>query len=135
MLTDYQKYRFYEFLPGLSIWLTLVLGIILSVFKPLWMIYFIIVFDIYWVLKVANFVFYLNVAWLRFHKIKKINWKEALHHEIPDYKTKHHLVFLTVYNEEWLVVKDALQSLENAVYDKDNFTVVIAGEERKKRTL
>ncbi|MFA7314552.1 MAG: hypothetical protein WC025_01310 [Candidatus Magasanikbacteria bacterium] len=133
MLTDYQKYRFYEFLPGLSIWLTLVLGIFFSFFKPLWMIYFIIVFDVYWVLKVANFVFYLLVAWRRFHKIKKINWKEALRHEIPDYGNRHHLVFLTVYNEEWVVVKDALKSLQNAVYDKNKFTIVIAGEERKRK--
>jgi len=132
MLTDYQKYRFYEILPGLSIWLTLIFGIILSFIKPIWMIYFIIVFDVYWVLKVANFVFYLNVAWLRYHKIKKVNWKEALFHEIPDYKTKHHLVFLTLYNEEWVVVEDALKSLKNSVYDKNNFTIVIAGEARKK---
>ena len=132
MLTDYQKYRFYEILPGLSIWLTLVLGIVFSIWKPLWMIYFIIVFDVYWVLKVANFVFYLLVAWWRFHKIRKVDWKDALRHEIPDYLTKHHLVFLTVYNEEWAVVKDALESLEEAIYDKSKFVVIIAGEARKK---
>ena len=132
MFTDYQKYRFYEILPGLSIWLTLILGIIFSIFKPLWMIYFIIVFDVYWVLKVANFVFYLLVAWWRFHKIRKVDWKDALHHEIPNYLEKRHLVFLTLYNEEWEVVYDALQSLEKAVYNKNKFTIVIAGEARKK---
>ncbi|OIO20232.1 MAG: hypothetical protein COY69_03270 [Candidatus Magasanikbacteria bacterium CG_4_10_14_0_8_um_filter_32_14] len=132
MLTDYQKYRFYEFLPGLSIWLTLILGIVFSIFKPLWMIYFIIVFDVYWVLKVVNFVFYLLVAWRRFHKIRKINWKEALYHEIPDYDSKQHLVFLTVYNEEWGVVEDALKSLEMSIYDKNKFTIIIAGEARKE---
>ncbi|MFA7244598.1 MAG: hypothetical protein WC070_00245 [Candidatus Magasanikbacteria bacterium] len=132
MLTDYQKYRIYEILPGLSIWLTLFLSIIFSIFKPLWMIYFIIVFDVYWVLKVINFVFYLNVAWLRYHKIKKVDWKQALQHEISNYHDKQHVVFLTVYNEEWVVVEDALKSLEEAIYDKSKFTVVIAGEERKK---
>ena len=132
MFTDYQKYRFYEILPGMSIWLTLILGIIFSIFKPLWMIYFIIVFDVYWVLKVANFVFYLLVAWWRFHKIRKVDWKDALHHEIPNYLEKRHLVFLTLYNEEWEVVYDALQSLEKAVYNKNKFTIVIAGEARKK---
>ena len=132
MLTDYQKYRLYEILPGLSIWLTLILCVGLSFIKPLWMIYFIIVFDVYWVLKVVNFVFYLNVAWIRYHKIKKINWKEALYHEITNYKDKHHLVFLTLYNEEWVVVADALKSLKDSVYDKDSFTIVIAGEARKK---
>jgi len=61
MLSDYQRYRLYEILPGASVWLTLVLSFSLAFFRPLWMIYFIIVFDIYWVLKVINFAFYLSL--------------------------------------------------------------------------
>jgi len=57
MLSDYQKYRLYEILPGASIWLVLILSMVLTFVRPLWMIYFIILFDIYCVLKVINFVF------------------------------------------------------------------------------
>lgn len=132
MLTDYQRYRLYEILPGLSIWLTLALCVGLSFFYPLGMIYFVIVFDIYWVLRVINFSFYLIVAWIRFHAVKKIDWRQKLRAEIPLWHTKHHLVFLTVYNEEWPVVKTALESVRDAVYDPSVFTIVIAGEERMK---
>ncbi|MBT3538831.1 hypothetical protein HOF40_04330 [Candidatus Parcubacteria bacterium] len=132
MLTDYQRYRIYEILPGLTIWLTLILGILLSFVKPLWMIYFIILFDIYWVLKVINFAFYLITAWFRFHRVKRVDWKDALHHEIPDYETKKHVVFLTVYNESWDVVKSAMQSVCDACYDHSKFTIVVAGEEKNK---
>ena len=94
MLTDYQRYRFYEMLPGLSIWLTLFLSIILSFIRPMWMIYFIILFDIYWVLKVANFAFYLILSWSRFRTTKKIDWKDKLHHDLDNWQDKHHIIFL-----------------------------------------
>ena len=101
VLTDYQRYRLYEMLPGLSVWLTLVVAVILSFTKPLWMIYFIIIFDIYWVLKVVNFVFYLLVAWHRFHKVKLIDWKDLMKREAPDWQEKRHIVFLTLYKSNF----------------------------------
>jgi len=132
MLSDYQKYRLYEILPGVSVWLTLILCFVFTFIKPLWMIYFVILFDIYWVLKVINFAFYLVVAWFRFRKVRKVDWKEKLSKELNNWQTKKHVVFLTLYNEEWVIVKEAVKSVAKAVYDKDKFVLVIAGEERKK---
>ncbi len=132
MLSDHQKYRLYEILPGLSIWLTLILSIILSFVRPLWMIYFIIVFDIYWVLKVMNFAFYLIIAWKRFKSARNTDWKDKLSHEITNYDDKRHVVFLTLYNESWGVVKSAIKSVCQATYDKEKIVIVIAGEERQK---
>lgn len=132
MLSDYHRYRLYEILPGASIWLTLILGIILSFVRPLWVIYFILVFDVYWVLRVINYSFYLIVAWRRFSIVKKIDWKEKLFSETNNYSDKRHLVFLTLYNETWEVVKSSIQSICEAAYDKDKIVIVIAGEERKK---
>lgn len=132
MLTEYQRYRLYEILPGVSVWMTLIVSIALSFIAPVWMIYFIIIFDIYWVLKVANFVFYLSVAWFRFTKTKKINWKDVLIHEIADQKKYKHVIFLTLYDESWDVVEQAIESVKNACYNKNNFVLVIAGEARKK---
>ncbi len=132
MLSDYQRYRLYEILPGASIWLTLILSLVLSFVRPLWMIYFIILFDIYWVLKVINFSFYLIIASIRFQQTKKIDWKEKLERELTNWQDKRHLVFLTLYNETWEVVHGALQSIANSAYDREKFVIVIAGEERKK---
>jgi len=132
MFTEYQRYRLYEILPGLSIWFTLVGSIVLSFVQPLWMIYVIILFDIYWVLKVLNFSFYLIVAWSRFAHARKTDWKDKLYHEVPDWQSKHHVVFLTLYNEGWDVVKTAVQSVCDAAYDTKAFTIVVAGEEREK---
>lgn len=130
MITDYQRYRFYEILPGLSIWLTLIICIVLSFIKPLWMIYVILIFDMYWTLKVVSFSFYLLVAWSRFHEVRRIDWKQKLFTEVPQWNTKRHVIFLTLYNEEWGVVQAGIASIAQSVYDPSLFTIVIAGEER-----
>ncbi|MBI5728337.1 MAG: glycosyltransferase family 2 protein [Candidatus Magasanikbacteria bacterium] len=132
MLTDYHRYRLYEILPGFSIWLTLILSVVLSFVRPLWMIYFIILFDVYWVLRVSNFSFYLLIAWRRFRLVRNIDWPAKMLAEAPGWADKRQVVFLTVYDEEWRVVRTALESVAAAVYDKDKFTVVIAGEGRQR---
>lgn len=134
MLSDYHKYRLYEILPGATIWLTIFLIFFLSFVQPVWVVYFIILFDIYWVLKVVNFSFYLIIAWGRLREAGKIDWFLKLK-ELNNVDDKHHLIFLTVYNEEWDVVKPAITSIKNSIYNKDKFILVIAGEERKKEVF
>ncbi|HLD31460.1 MAG TPA: hypothetical protein VJB37_01040 [Patescibacteria group bacterium] len=132
MLTEYQKYRFYEMLPGISIWGTLVLCLVLSFVRPLWMIYFIILFDIYWVLKVLNFTFYLLISWFRFRQVRDQDWKQKLA-ALPAVSHRYqHVIFLTLFNESWGVVRTALTSISRAVYDKEKFVIVIAGEGKKQ---
>jgi len=131
MFSDYQKYRFFEAIPGMLVWGTFVICILLAFFQPLAMIYFIILFDIYWVLKVINFSFYLVVAWIRFRQAKKTNWKAKLI-GLSGIESKRHIVFLTLFNETWDVVKTAVQSVCDATYDKSKFVIVVAGEERKQ---
>ncbi len=132
MLSPYQRYRLYEILPGVTVWGTLILSVLLSFFYPLTMIYFIIVFDIYWVLKVFNFAFYLIVSWLRYRRVRSIDWRDALMHDIASVDHYRHVIFLTVYNETWDVVEGAIESVARSVYDPRFFTVVVAGEERQE---
>ncbi|HYE59557.1 MAG TPA: glycosyltransferase family 2 protein, partial [Candidatus Kapabacteria bacterium] len=72
---------------------------------------------------------YLLVAWSRFHAAKRIDWRKKMQ-EVNGWQEKHHVIFLTVYNEEWKVVESALKSVCAAMYDPSKFVVVIAGEER-----
>jgi predicted SpoU family rRNA methylase len=130
MISEYARYRMYEILPGLTIWGSLIAMVVLSFVQPLWMIYFIIVFDVYWVLKVINFGFYLILAWRRLSVTRRIDWKKKMMHELTNWDDKRHLIFLTLYNEPWDVVQTAIQSVCDAVYKKEQFTLVIAGEEK-----
>ena len=82
--------------------------------------------------KSINFAFYLIIAWFRFHKTKKIDWKEKISRELTNWQSKKHLICLILYNEKWDVVQEAVKSVSEATYDKSNFILIIAGEERKK---
>ncbi len=131
MLSDYQRYRILETLPGLSIWLTLIFGVVLSFVKPLWMIYAVLVFDVYWVLRVIYFSFYLVMSWRRFRKAIALNWWKKLTKEFPAWRAKKCVVFLPLYNEEWSIVKATLDGLLNANYPTKEIYVVLSGEERR----
>ena len=133
MLSEYHTYRLYEILPGLSIWVTLIGALILSFVKPLWMIYAVILFDVYWVLRVINFSFYLILSWARFRKVRQINWFDKIKHELTNWEDKRHVVFLTLYKEDWEVVRTAMQSICDSAYDTSKFTIVIAGEARAQK--
>lgn len=131
LFSPYQRYRFYEILPGLTIWATLILGVLLSFWKPLLMIYIIIIFDVYWVLRVLYFSFYVILSWSRFRVALKRNWFKDLTAEFPKWDDKINVVFLPVYNEEYIVVKATLQALLQSTYPAEKLYVVITGEQRK----
>lgn len=131
MLSNYHRYRLYEILPGLSIWLTIIASVVLSFTRPLWMIYFILIFDVYWVLRVVYFSFYLFLSWRRFRKAIKKNWLEDLKSEFPLWEKRKNVIFLPVYNESWEVLVSTLNSFLASTYPADKIYLVISGEERK----
>lgn len=129
--SNYQRYRWYEIVPGLSIWLTIILGIFLSFSFPLAMIYFIIIFDVYWVIRVLYFSFYVVVSWNRFRRAIRTDWLQKMQTEFPDWEKLINVVFLPVYNESWEVVKTTLNALKASRYPATRLVVVISGEERQ----
>jgi len=132
MLSDYQRYRFYEILPGLSIWLTLIVGVLLSFFFPLVMIYAIIVFDVYWVLRVIYFSFYLVLSWTRFRKAVKTDWMTKLKTEFPQWLVRKNVIFLPIANESYEVVEGTLNALLSSSFPANQMIVVISGEARRQ---
>ncbi len=131
MISDYTKYRVLEVIPGALIWGSLILLTVLSFTKPLWVIYFIIVFDIYWVFRVVYFSLYLTHSLFRFKKDNAIDWLAKLNDEKPNWQEYYQCIFMPVYNEDESVVRASLDSLISSSYPADKMIVVLAGEERK----
>lgn len=130
MLSAYQRYRLYEILPGLTIWGTIIAGVFLSFVRPLWMIYVIIIFDIYWVCRVVYFSFYLILSWRRFRRALKIDWFVKLN-EVPAWLEKIQVVFLPIYDETWEVVSETLGALSRSAYPAGKIYLVVSGEGRQ----
>lgn len=131
MLSDYQRYRIYEMLPGLSIWVSLVAGVVFSFVFPLSVIYVILVFDVYWVLRVLYFCFYLLVSWRRFRRAIRVDWMQKLMVDFPEWGRRRQVVFLPVYNESFTVVCSTLDAIARSSYPVNQLYVVLSGEARQ----
>ncbi|TAK03880.1 glycosyltransferase family 2 protein [Patescibacteria group bacterium] len=125
----YGRMRFWEMLPGALVWGTLILGLALSFFAPVYVVVFIIVFDLYWFFRVAYFIIFLVIAWVEVRRASKVDWAARVR-EIPGHERIHHLVFLPTYKEELSVIRATLRSLLSAHVPHERMIVVLAGEER-----
>lgn len=129
------KYRILEIIPGFLVWLTFIGVLALSVFTPLWAIYFIIVFDLYWLLRILYMLIYLLASWHRFRRDLKINWFAKVKQLPKNYQEYFHLIFLPTYTEPYQIVAKPFLALERCDYDLKRFIVVLCGEERDQENF
>jgi hypothetical protein len=122
-------YRFFEILPGLFSWVTLVGVFIFSWLKPVMVAIFIIIFDLYWLLKIIYLTSHQIASFREMRKNLKINWLERLK-QLENWQDIYHLIILPMYKEERKVVSSSLQSLADSEYPKEKMIVVLAIEER-----
>ncbi|MEK7139133.1 MAG: glycosyltransferase family 2 protein, partial [Patescibacteria group bacterium] len=125
----HRRYRYYEMLPGTLVWGTFVLAVILSWYRPLWVIYFIIVFSLLWVFRVAYFIFYITLAWRRYQRDTRTDWWAKVV-TVPGHERVRHLIFLPTYSESLTVLRQTFESLCAGTYPTNDFIVVLAGEAR-----
>jgi len=129
---EYKLYRFFEILPGALAWLTLLGVIFLSRFSPVGIAFFIIAFDIYWLLKTVFLSFHLRAAWAQIKKNMKVDWLEKLKEDTSknDWEKIYHLVILPMYKESFEVVSTTFDSLLQVNYPQDKIIVALGIEER-----
>jgi len=121
-------YRVFEILPGFFSWGTLGGVFILSWLAPIVVAIFIIIFDIYWLLRVIYLSFHQIASFRQMKKNLKINWLEKL--KTKNYQDIYHLIILPIYKEGIEVVRPSIQSLVDSEYPKEKMIVVLATEER-----
>ncbi len=128
-MKDRTIYRILEIIPGTLVWTTFLFSIIISFWKPIWVIFFIIVFDIFWVYRVLYFVFYMVIAWFRLRNTLKQDWFSKVKN-IPGWDKIYHAVFLPTYNEDLEILTQTLDSLIQNEYPKDKMIIILGFEER-----
>ena len=127
--------RFFETVPAILAWLTLILMFLLSWILPVWISIFIILFDIYWLLKTVFLSFHLRATFTVMKKNMKMDWLTKLEErqvakEENDWRNIYHLVILPMYNEPYEVVRESFARLAAAHYPKDKMIIILALEER-----
>ena len=139
---DRKIYRLLEILPGALSWSTLIFLVLISWKKPAWAAFFIIIFDLYWLVKSAYLSTHLRANWKRLRGNMEADWEERL----KNFKYDHvyHMVILPFYKEGFGVISDCLESLMNSKYPnfsrdaaktgvKERIIVVLSSEERAGR--
>ncbi|MBI2099352.1 glycosyltransferase family 2 protein [Candidatus Uhrbacteria bacterium] len=129
-----KKYRALEIIPGALVWATLILVVIFSFTHPLWVVYFILAFDLYWLFRVFHFVFYCVISWRKYRAARKIDWAKKVA-EMEGSDEAAHLIFLPTYKESYEVVRETIKSLAGARYPAKKMIIVLAGEERDKENF
>ena len=125
-------YRFFEILPGFLAWATLVLVIVFSFFLPVYVAIFIIIFDIYWLIKTIYLSLHLRASFKKVRENLQVDWMRKLEN-LPvarSWRDLYHLIILPRYKESYEVVRATLEGLLNSDYPKNKLIVVLGQEER-----
>jgi hypothetical protein len=133
--SDYKLYRLLEMLPGFLSWGTLFGLIILSYFVPVWVAYFLLAFDVYWLLLVIYLGIHLVASYRKLKENIVIDWNAELRKLPPQtgrpaWQEIWHLIILPTYNESLAVIRPSFNALINDGYPTDRMIVVLATEER-----
>ncbi len=127
--TPYGKHRLWEMIPGILIWTTFILAIGTSFFAPQIAVVFIIIFDLYWTLRVLYFLIFVIFAYSKFRKTTNVDWYEKIQ-KIKNWERLYHIVLLPTYKEEYVILRDAIISIKESKYRNDRFIIVLGGEEK-----
>lgn len=146
-------YRWLEGLPAflsLGTLLTLIIG---SFIVPVWVAYFIIAFDVYWLLLVVFLAIYLVVGYKKLKINRNIDWQEkcieleklnsdksfdynnfnselSLSSQGMKWTDIYQLILLPTYNEGLEILRSAFLGLVDSKYPLDKMIVVLAIEGR-----
>ncbi|MFA6604940.1 MAG: glycosyltransferase family 2 protein [Patescibacteria group bacterium] len=91
-----------------------------------------IIFDIYFVLRITYMLIFLLISWFKYLKARKIDWWNFLQHTHNKHWSEYyHVVFLPTAGEPFEVVDNTFDNLSfKTKYDKQKMIIVLAGEER-----
>ncbi|PJA45470.1 hypothetical protein CO174_03120 [Candidatus Uhrbacteria bacterium CG_4_9_14_3_um_filter_50_9] len=130
----YGMMRFWEMFPGLLVWGTFFLALVLTFVQPLWVIVFIIVFDLLWLFRVVYFNIFVFISWRRYHRATKTDWQKQLA-DTPGSEKIYHLIFLPTYKEGYDIIRTTLKSIRDNSFPNERMIIVLGGEEGDRKSF
>lgn len=133
--------RSIEMLPGIISWIFLIGGVYVSYKSPVIIAVFIIIFDLYWMVKVFYITVFAIFGYRRMKIWEGIDWL-AKCRELSGAENKseieqgialeniYQLIILPTYKEGLEVLRTTLDCIVNSNYPKDKMILVVAFEER-----
>ena len=134
---DRRLYRILEVFPGFLAWSTLAVVVLVSFKAPVFATFFIILFDIYWLIKTIYLSVLTRSSFLKMRHNLKVDWTNRLASVPENPKLQgigaeniFNLIILPAYKEPYSIVRDSLNAIFKSNYPKDKMIVVLATEAR-----
>lgn len=122
-----------EIATPLFSWVLLTSPFWASFFLPNVIVYFILVFDLYFLYKAACLGINSVRSYLKIRQATKINWLEKMKKEKLDYSKLKHIIFVPTYKEPISILERTLTFLAEQEFPAKQIIVVIAGEKREEK--
>ncbi len=122
--------RALEILPGALSWGTLALLLVLSWKLPLAVALFIVIYDLYWLLRTVYFFIHLRASFVLMRKNERTNWRETLETSGMKWDEVRHAAVFTIYKEPYEVVRESVENLTRANFPLKRIYLVLALEAR-----
>jgi len=126
--------RLFEIIPAFLSWWVLIILFILAVLSPAVCALFLIVYEIYWMIRTFYLTTLLAIAHQRMRIEKNRNWliecQKTSHKCQQKWNQIYHAVIFPIYREDVKILHASVKALLDANYPKDKLIVVMAFEER-----
>ncbi len=114
-------------------WGTIIGLTILAVYSPTALVIIILLYSIYWLIKIFIVTGHLIVGSFRYIYEQKIDWLAKLEHEHPEeYKNFYQLIIIPTYKEDISILRHTIDAIRHSNYPLDKIIVNVAFEERDK---
>lgn len=131
-----KMYRLWEILPATLSWLTVLTVIFLSFLEPIWAIRLVIIYDVYWLCKVAYFVFFVLYSSIKLKQALKTPWWQKLLKEKGDKASEIWQIYLFPFAGGSIqVLRESVAKVASQIYDHDKMVVVLACEEHQREKM
>lgn len=124
--------RVWEIVPGLTTWVTILGLLILVRFSPRFVATFVLLFAIYWVVRIIIMTSFLLAGYVRYRREQKVDWLARLKVNFPTrWEELYHLAIVPTYKEDISILRQTLGAIKNSNYPCQKLIVVVAFEERE----
>lgn len=122
-------FRFFEMILGILSWGTLICLVVLSWQLPSVVVIFIVLYDLYWLLRSVYLFFHLRFSFKQLRENEKVDWFRRVR-QLDGWESVYHLIILPMREEPHELVRETFSKLLLANYPKDKLLVTLATEER-----
>jgi hypothetical protein len=135
-------FRFFEVFPGATAWIAIIAPFILSFYVPLSVTIFILLFDIYWLIRALNYGVMLVDGRRKMQRNLKTDWKGELAKidaagedererlGVLDWNKIYHAIIIPEYKEAQAILEASIDSIVHCDFPKDRIIIVLATEGR-----